>query len=169
MIENNVNAPATTLWNQVGRAAGLRPTTPPSACSRPRPRRAWCARVSRGRAGTDHHDPGRSAAPLRAAVNGPLLSPAARGYARLPDGERGTRPALGRQRRGSPRGPAGAEERLGLPSPPADTDWQVNSEGWIAGDGRDYLVAILTTGNPDEQYGIDTINTVSALLWPAMG
>ena len=24
MIENNLNAPATTLWNQIGRAAGLR-------------------------------------------------------------------------------------------------------------------------------------------------
>ena len=70
---------------------------------------------------------------------------------------------------GVPPGVRVALKSAWVPLTPADTDWQVNSEGWIAGDGRDYLVAILTTGNPDEQYGIDTINTVSALLWPAMG
>lgn len=45
---------------------------------------------------------------------------------------------------------------------------QINSEGWVSGGGRDYLAAVLTAGNPSEQYGIDTIDALSALLWTAM-
>lgn len=55
-----------------------------------------------------------------------------------------------------------------LPLDANDTDWQVNSIGWISGRGRDYLVAVLTTGNPTEQYGIDTITGLSAIIWKAM-
>jgi hypothetical protein len=29
-------------------------------------------------------------------------------------------------------------------------------------------MAVLTTGNPDEQYGIDTINQLSAMVWRGM-
>jgi hypothetical protein len=49
-----------------------------------------------------------------------------------------------------------------------DGDWQVNSIGWVSGDGRDYLIAVLSTGNPTEQYGIDTINELSAMTWDQM-
>ncbi len=52
-----------------------------------------------------------------------------------------------------------------LPLNSARTDWQINSIGWVKGSGRDYLVAVLTTGNPTEQYGIDTINRLSAMVW----
>jgi hypothetical protein len=55
-----------------------------------------------------------------------------------------------------------------LPLDAASTDWQVNSVGWIAGDGRDYLIAVLTTGNPSMRYGQDTISGLSALVWSAM-
>lgn len=47
--------------------------------------------------------------------------------------------------------------------------WQVNSIGWVDGDGRDYLIAVLGDGNPDEQYGIDTIGQVSTMVWNALG
>jgi hypothetical protein len=50
----------------------------------------------------------------------------------------------------------------------ADGTWQINSIGWVDGAGRDYLVAVLTDENPDEQYGIDTINTLSGYIWNAM-
>jgi hypothetical protein len=50
-----------------------------------------------------------------------------------------------------------------------DTDWQVNSVGWIDGDGRDYLLAVLTTNNPTEDYGIGTINDISSLIWNQLG
>ncbi len=47
--------------------------------------------------------------------------------------------------------------------------WQINTTGWVSGDGRDYLIAVLTNGNVSEQYGIDTVDGVSALVWNALG
>src|SRR6202000_1999648 len=39
-----------------------------------------------------------------------------------------------------------------LPLDSAQRDWQVNSVGYVSGRGRDYLMAVLSTGNPTEQY-----------------
>ncbi len=47
--------------------------------------------------------------------------------------------------------------------------WQINTTGWVNGAGRDYLIAVLTNGNASEQYGIDTVNGVSALVWRVLG
>ena len=47
--------------------------------------------------------------------------------------------------------------------------WQINTTGWVSGAGRNYLIAVLTNGNASEQYGIDTVNGVSALVWNALG
>ena len=55
-----------------------------------------------------------------------------------------------------------------LPLNTAGTDWQINSVGWISGSGRDYLMAVLTTRNPTEQYGIGTIDGLSAMVWASM-
>lgn len=52
-----------------------------------------------------------------------------------------------------------------LPLTGADNDWQINSIGWISGDGRNYLIAVLTTADPTEQYGIDTIDELSTIVW----
>jgi hypothetical protein len=53
---------------------------------------------------------------------------------------------------------------------PLETDdWQVNSIGWIDGDGRDYLVAVLTKQDDTEGYGIDTIEGLSSLVWQQLG
>jgi hypothetical protein len=52
-----------------------------------------------------------------------------------------------------------------LPLDSADTDWQINSVGWISGQGRNYLMAVLSTGDPSEQYGIDTIDQLAAIVW----
>jgi hypothetical protein len=49
--------------------------------------------------------------------------------------------------------------------------WQVNSIGWVSGEGRDYVLAVLTTGNPAGpgtsglDYGITTTQGVSRLAW----
>jgi beta-lactamase class A len=51
---------------------------------------------------------------------------------------------------------------------PAPGDAQVNSIGYVAGGGRNYVFAILTDGNPDEQYGEATINTVASLVYDAL-
>jgi hypothetical protein len=47
--------------------------------------------------------------------------------------------------------------------------WQINTTGWVSGAGRDYIIAVLTNGNASEQYGIDTVNGVSGLVWSALG
>ena len=56
-----------------------------------------------------------------------------------------------------------------LPLNSSNTDWQINSVGWVSGRGRDYLMAVFSTGNPSEQYGIDTINQLGALVWQHLG
>jgi hypothetical protein len=50
--------------------------------------------------------------------------------------------------------------------------WQVNSTGWVDGQGRDYALTVLTTRDPvgtgglyGFNYGIDTIQNVSELVW----
>lgn len=50
--------------------------------------------------------------------------------------------------------------------------WQVNSTGWVAGEGRNYVLTVLTTDNPvgtggryGFRYGITTIQNISARIW----
>ncbi|HUD38575.1 MAG TPA: serine hydrolase [Streptosporangiaceae bacterium] len=47
----------------------------------------------------------------------------------------------------------------------AGSNWQVNSIGWIHGNGRDYVLAVLTQGGPTEQAGIDAIEHISAQVY----
>lgn len=51
-----------------------------------------------------------------------------------------------------------------LPLNGSETDWQINSVGWILGDHLDYVIAIFSTGNPSEAYGIETADAVSQLI-----
>jgi len=46
-----------------------------------------------------------------------------------------------------------------------DTDWEVNSIGRVQGQGRSYLIAILTAHDPSESYGITTIEAMSKIVW----
>jgi beta-lactamase family protein len=49
------------------------------------------------------------------------------------------------------------------------SDWEVNSTGWIHGDGRDYLLTILTAHEPDyEPYGVNTVNHLSSIIYAAL-
>jgi beta-lactamase class A len=43
--------------------------------------------------------------------------------------------------------------------------WQINSDAYVHGGGRDYVVSVMTRGDPTEGYGIDTIGRISAYLW----
>jgi hypothetical protein len=70
---------------------------------------------------------------------------------------------------GVPSGVTVALKNGWLPLDAADDDWQINSVGWINGDGRDYLMAVLSTGNATEQDGIDLIDQLSSAVWPNMG
>ena len=50
-----------------------------------------------------------------------------------------------------------------------DTNWQVDSIGWIHGNGRNYVLAVLTNGSPDEPTGIDTIDHISSVVYNELG
>ena len=49
--------------------------------------------------------------------------------------------------------------------PTEPLDWQVNSIGWVDGDGRSYVVAVLTNGDATMGEGVTTIETLSAMLF----
>jgi Beta-lactamase enzyme family len=50
-----------------------------------------------------------------------------------------------------------------------NSDWQINSIGWVSGNGRDYVLAVLTNHNPSEGYGIGTINTIARRIYAELG
>lgn len=43
--------------------------------------------------------------------------------------------------------------------------WEINSIGYVKGDGRNYVVSVLTRNNPTEGYGIATVEGISRILW----
>ena len=45
----------------------------------------------------------------------------------------------------------------------------VNSIGWIHGHGRDYVIAVLTSNDPSEGYGIDTTELISRQIYDELG
>jgi len=54
--------------------------------------------------------------------------------------------------------------------------WQVNSNGWVDGQGRDYAISVLTTRDPvgtgdlyGFNYGIETTQGVSRRVWASLG
>lgn len=60
--------------------------------------------------------------------------------------------------------------------PIPECPWQVNSTGWVAGEGRNYVLTVLTTEDPvglgdlyGLRYGIDTIQSISAMIWANLG
>jgi beta-lactamase class A len=169
MIEDSDNDAATSLWYAAGGAGGIRSFnraaglahTSPSSC-------VDCAGFPWPGWGLTTTTPTDQIALLRALVEpSALLTARDRSYA-LSLMENVT-PA---QRWGVSGGvPAQATVALKngwLPLNAADTDWQINSVGWVSGQGRDYLMAVLTTGNPTEQYGIDTIDQLAAMVWTDM-
>jgi beta-lactamase class A len=170
MIEDSDNDSATDLWDAVGGASGIRTfnskaglaDTTPSPC-------VQCAGFAWPGWGLTTTTPADQIALLRQiAVPGGLLSGAERGYAaRLMEN------ITPSQRWGVCTGvPAQVTVALKngwLPLNEAGTDWQINSVGWVSGLGRDYLIAVLSTGNPTEQYGIDTIGWLSGAVWKQLG
>jgi hypothetical protein len=171
MIEDSDNDAATSLWSEDGGAAGLAyygeraglTQTTPSEC-------LACAGFAFPGWGLSTTVPQDQLTLLKQLVlpgQDPLLSRAARSYA-LSLMEHVTADQRWGITGGVPAGVTVALKNGWLPLDAAATNWQVNSVGWVSGQGRDYLIAVLSTGNPTEQYGIDTINALSALVWTAM-
>jgi beta-lactamase class A len=169
MIEDSDNDAATSLWYAAGGASGLAAYNARAGLTRTTP--STCV-VCTGFAwpgwGLTTTVPADQLALLKALVEpGPLLTAAGRQYALslmenvAPDQAWGVSG-------GVPAGVTVALKNGWLPLNDAQTDWQINSVGWVSGAGRDYLIAVFSTGNPNEQYGIDTINELSALIWQAM-
>jgi len=169
MIEDSDNDAATTLWGEVGGARGIRSynaavglaDTRPSSCVAC-PGFPW---------------PGWGLSTTTAADQLTLLRQLVQANQQLTDAQRAFALALMEhvtpsQRwgvtGGVPLQATAAVKNGWLPLTSADDDWQINSIGWISGRGRDYLIAVLTTGNPGEQYGIDTVADLSAIVWRLM-
>ncbi|MEH7336478.1 GDSL-type esterase/lipase family protein [Neobacillus drentensis] len=47
----------------------------------------------------------------------------------------------------------------------ADSGSYVNSVGYVNGQGKNYVISVLTTNNKSLSYGIETINKISSLVW----
>jgi beta-lactamase class A len=170
MIEDSDNDAATALWNEVGGPQGIRTynaslgltdTTPSNCLS--------CAGFAW---------PGWGLSTTTALDQIALLRALVQPNAHLTDTEQTF--ALGLMERvtplqrwgvtaGVPLQATAALKNGWLPLTSEDNDWQINSIGWISGSGRSYLIAVLTTGDPTEQYGIDTIGGLSAIVWRKMG
>jgi beta-lactamase class A len=170
MIEDSDNDAATSLWNAAGGAAGIGAydsaaglvRTTPSSC-------VQCDGFSWPGWGLTTTTPADQITLLRQLVApGTLLAPDARSYA-LSLLENVTQDQRWGVSSGVPAGVTVALKNGWLPLDAAGTDWQINSVGWVSGAGRDYLIAVLTTGNPSEQYGISTVNALSARAWSALG
>jgi hypothetical protein len=169
MIEDSDNDAATSLWYEVGgpdkiRAfnadAGLTRTSP-SSC-------VVCPGFAWPGWGLTTTVPADQIALLRELVEpGALLTKADRSYA-LSLMENVTPSQRWGVSGGVPAGVTVALKNGWLPLDSSDTNWQINSVGWISGQGRDYLMAVLTTGNPTEQYGISTIDGLAAIIWRDM-
>jgi hypothetical protein len=170
MIEDSDNDAATTLWRAVGGAQGIRAFNADAGLTATSPSRCVvCPGFPWPGWGLTKTVAADQITLLRQAVQpGSLLTGAERGYVlRL---MKNVAPG---QRWGVSGGvPATVTVALKngwLPLNQAGTNWQINSIGWISGLGRDYLMAVLTTGNPSEAYGIDTIDALAAVVWKGMG
>jgi hypothetical protein len=171
MIEDSDNDAATSLWDEAGGAEGVGAYNDRAGLTRTTPSQCvTCAGFpwpGWGLTTTVPYDQLTLLKQLVVPGPRPLLSNAERSYA-LSLMENVTPDQAWGVSGGVPAGVTVALKNGWLPLNDASTDWQVNSVGWISGAGRDYLIAVLSTGNPTEQYGIDTINGLSSLIWSAM-
>jgi beta-lactamase class A len=158
MIEFSDNSAATTLWNEVGGGVGV-------------------ARFNR-LVGMPSTVPGsgglwgltRTTAPDQVQ----LLRVAAYHNAVLGDPQRLYLQTLMQQVTSSQRWgvsggvPSGVNVAIKNGWLPVGGGWQINSIGHIFGNAKDYVIAVLTSGNPSMGYGITTVQGVSALVWSGL-
>lgn len=158
MIEKSDNAAASALWRQIGggkglaaynRAAGLQHTTPG-------PGGYWGLTV------TSASDQRRLVALV--STHNTLLADSSRRYltglmTHVVSSQRWGVSA------GVPSAATVALKNGWLPVHSNDRDWQVNSVGFVRGQGRSYDIAVLSRHNPSQRYGIATVEKISAVVW----
>ena len=158
MIQKSDNASATALWRQIGggkglasynRAAGLQHTTPG-------PGGYWGLTV------TSVSDQRRLVALV--STHNSVLPDSSRRYVT------GLMTHVVRSQRwgvsaGVPSGASVALKNGWLPLHRNDRDWQVNSIGFVRGQGRSYDIAVLSRHNPSHGYGIATWRRSPAMVW----
>ena len=157
MVERSDNGAASTLWNRIGRGAGLDAFLAAAGMTRTEagPKGYWG--VSRVTAADQVLLMSHLTQPT------PLLSGASRAYAQRLMGA--VDPS---QDWGISSGPAAAGAQVQLKNgwlPRGRDGWAVHSVGHVQGDGRDYLVAVLSVANPTQQKGIATVQGVSRIVW----
>lgn len=162
MIEDSSNSAATTLWWDAGGATGISAYTRSLGMSQtvPDPYGYW------GLSGTSAPD--QVTLMRQIAYPGGALTNANRAYAlNLMEHVIGWEDwgISG----GVPSGVTVALKNGWLPLPTLGIGWAVNSVGYVNGQGRNYVIAVLTRDNATEQYGIATIQGVSSLVWQALG
>ena len=69
---------------------------------------------------------------------------------------------------GVPSGVSVAVKNGWLPIHGNYSNWEVNTIGYVRGNGKRYLVAVLSTGNPYMNYGVTTVDRAAALTWHFM-
>jgi beta-lactamase class A len=158
MIEQSDNDAASDLWNDVGGASGV---------SR------YDAALGLGQ--TRPHDDGEWGLTTTSATDQVALIRTLQGHSRVlssasQDYEKSLmRHVTSSQHWGVSAGP-GAGATVGLKNGwlPVSSDgyrWEVNSIGWVRSPSRRYVIAVLTAHQPSEEYGIDTIEHISRLVW----
>jgi beta-lactamase class A len=155
MISVSDNAAATYLWNAAGGTAGM------NAFYRALGMRSTSAGTG-GYWGLTETTALDQLHVLRAvSYPGPVLSANARATAtRLLD------TVIASQRWGLTAGvPAGVSVQLKNGWLPHAGAWVVNSLAHVHGAGKDYTMAVYTTGSATEQTGIDTISGLSRIAW----
>ncbi len=156
MIEDSSNSAATALWNAEGGAPAVATFVHALGMDSTTPSVYW------GLTKTTAPDQVKLVSAL--AYGTPELSAASRTY-ELSLMEHVTSWEAWGVTGGVPSGVTVALKNGWLPRP---SGWVINSIGWVNGQGRNYVIAILSNQDPGEQYGIDTANALSGLVWNAL-
>ncbi len=158
MIDVSSNSAATSLWLDAGGAAGIRSFLQAAGMTQTQPglHGYW------GLTTTTALDQVRLLKLL--AYPNHVLSPTSRSYALNL-----MQSVVASERwgvsTGSRSGSTVALKNGWLPLP--SVGWEINSIGYLFGDGRNYVVALLSRDNPTEAYGIQTLDAVSQFIWKA--
>lgn len=156
MIENSDNNDATDLWDTVGGAPAVAAYDTAAGMTNTTPNYAWGL--------TETSAPDQITLLRHLVEPNPLLTRASQDYALdlmshvESDQTWGISGGV----------PLGVDVAIKNGWLPFGVGWHVNSIGRVKGDGRHYLIAVLTDDDVTEGYGIETIEHVAAAIWQAL-